>query len=91
MGVWDLIWVVAAWEVAVAAAVDAEAKETGEAKVDVTNTRAEIKAAGVATSGEAKAADGGERKGWLHGIPIAIKDLENAKGPTHKMGTLLWR
>ena len=27
---------------------------------------------------EARAFDGAERKGWLHGIPIAIKDLANA-------------
>jgi amidase len=34
---------------------------------------------------EARAADGTERKGWLHGMPIAIKDLSNAAGlPTTK-------
>ncbi|NNE51826.1 MAG: amidase [Sulfitobacter sp.] len=34
---------------------------------------------------EARAADRAPRKGWLHGIPIAIKDLANAKGlPTSK-------
>lgn len=29
---------------------------------------------------EARAAQDAPRKGWLHGIPIAIKDLANAKG-----------
>jgi len=30
---------------------------------------------------EAKAADGAERKGWLHGIPLAVKDpLRRADG-----------
>ncbi len=34
---------------------------------------------------EAKAADAADSKGWLHGIPIAIKDLANAAGlPTSK-------
>ncbi|MEP6067592.1 MAG: amidase [Paracoccaceae bacterium] len=34
---------------------------------------------------QAQAADQCDRKGWLHGIPIAIKDLANAKGfPTSK-------
>ncbi|MEP2470098.1 MAG: amidase family protein, partial [Paracoccaceae bacterium] len=34
---------------------------------------------------EAQVADQSARKGWLHGIPIAIKDLANAKGfPTSK-------
>ena len=34
---------------------------------------------------EAQAADTSDRTGWLHGIPIAIKDLANAKGfPTSK-------
>ncbi|MEP1538333.1 MAG: amidase [Paracoccaceae bacterium] len=34
---------------------------------------------------DAQAADQCDRKGWLHGIPIAIKDLANAKGfPTSK-------
>ena len=29
---------------------------------------------------EARAADAAPRKGWLHGIPMAIKDLSNAEG-----------
>ena len=34
---------------------------------------------------QARAADAGRRRGWLHGIPIAIKDLSDAKGlPTSK-------
>ena len=34
---------------------------------------------------QARAADAGKRSGWLHGIPIAIKDLSDAKGlPTSK-------
>ncbi len=36
---------------------------------------------------EAKAADQAERKGWLHGIPIAIKDLANAAGLPTSMGS----
>lgn len=34
---------------------------------------------------EAHAADNSERRGWLHGIPMAIKELVNVKGmPTRK-------
>lgn len=34
---------------------------------------------------DARAADRAERKGWLHGIPMAIKDLSDAQGlPTSK-------
>lgn len=36
---------------------------------------------------EARAADEGPRKGWLHGIPIAIKDLANVKGMVTSMGS----
>ncbi|MDF3413538.1 amidase [Sulfitobacter sp. M57] len=40
---------------------------------------------GDALLAEAQAADSAPRKGWLHGIPIAIKDLANARGlPTSK-------
>src|SRR6056297_1204620 len=39
---------------------------------------------------EATAADSAERKGWLHGIPIAIKDLANAKGLPTSMGSPLF-
>jgi amidase len=35
---------------------------------------------------EARAADNSERKGWLHGIPLAVKDLANAKGLPTSMG-----
>ncbi|MBM1219306.1 amidase [Ponticoccus sp. SC2-23] len=39
---------------------------------------------------EARQAEGAERKGWLHGIPIAIKDLSNAKGLPTTMGSPLF-
>jgi amidase len=35
---------------------------------------------------EAQQADRSTRKGWLHGIPIAIKDLSNCKGIPTTMG-----
>ena len=38
----------------------------------------------------ARAADGAARKGWLHGIPIAIKDLANAAGLPTSMGSPLF-
>lgn len=39
---------------------------------------------------EARAADAAPRKGWLHGIPIAIKDLANAKDLPTSMGSPLF-
>ncbi len=39
---------------------------------------------------EARAADQDARKGWLHGIPIAIKDLANAAGFPTSMGSPLF-
>lgn len=36
---------------------------------------------------EAKAADNAPKSGWLHGIPIAIKDLANARGLPTSMGS----
>lgn len=39
---------------------------------------------------EARAADAAARKGWLHGIPIAIKDLANAQGWPTSMGSPLF-
>lgn len=39
---------------------------------------------------EAKAAEAAPRKGWLHGIPIAIKDLGNAAGLPTSMGSPLF-
>ncbi|MGD1884275.1 MAG: amidase [Paracoccaceae bacterium] len=39
---------------------------------------------------EAHAADQTDRKGWLHGIPIAIKDLANAGGFPTSMGSTLF-
>lgn len=35
---------------------------------------------------EARAADQGPRQGWLHGIPMAIKDISNVKGIPTTMG-----
>ena len=42
---------------------------------------------GDALMAEARAADDGPRRGWLHGIPIAIKDLANAAGLPTSMGS----
>ncbi|MDF1727856.1 MAG: amidase [Sulfitobacter sp.] len=39
---------------------------------------------------EARAADSAPRTGWLHGMPIAIKDLANAKGLPTSMGSPLF-
>ncbi|SFD78444.1 amidase [Sulfitobacter brevis] len=39
---------------------------------------------------EARAADAAPRKGWLHGIPMAIKDLANAAGLPTSMGSTLF-
>ena len=39
---------------------------------------------------EAHAADAAPRKGWLHGIPIAVKDLANVKGLPTSMGSPLF-
>ncbi|MEO0390002.1 MAG: amidase [Pseudomonadota bacterium] len=39
---------------------------------------------------EAKQADDSPRRGWLHGIPIAIKDLANAAGLPTSMGSPLF-
>jgi amidase len=36
---------------------------------------------------EARAADGAPRKGWLHGIPVAIKDLAETSGIATTMGS----
>jgi len=36
---------------------------------------------------EARAADEAPRKGWLHGMPVAIKDLANVKGLPTSMGS----
>ena len=38
---------------------------------------------------EARAADNAARKGWLHGIPMAIKDLAHAEGLPTSMGLSL--
>lgn len=40
---------------------------------------------------EARAADAAPRKGWLHGIPIAIKDLADAKGLPTSKGSPLYK
>ena len=39
---------------------------------------------------EARAADNAPRAGWLHGMPIAIKDLANAAGLPTSMGSPLF-
>ncbi len=39
----------------------------------------------------AQDADNAERTGWLHGMPIAIKDLANAKGFVTSMGSPLFQ
>lgn len=39
---------------------------------------------------EARAADAAPRTGWLHGMPIAIKDLANAKGLPTSQGSPLY-
>ncbi|MEP5632138.1 MAG: amidase [Tateyamaria sp.] len=39
---------------------------------------------------EATAADSEPRKGWLHGIPMAVKDLANAAGLPTSMGSPLF-
>ena len=39
---------------------------------------------------EARAADNSPRIGWLHGMPIAIKDLANAAGLPTSMGSPLF-
>lgn len=36
---------------------------------------------------EARAADAAPRKGWLHGLPMAVKDLANAAGLETSMGS----
>jgi amidase len=36
---------------------------------------------------DAAAADAGPRKGWLHGMPLAVKDLSNAAGLPTTMGS----
>ncbi|WP_137702007.1 amidase [Marimonas lutisalis] len=36
---------------------------------------------------EARAADRSERRGWMHGLPLAVKDLANAKGLPTTMGS----
>lgn len=36
---------------------------------------------------EARAADNAPRKGWMHGLPVAVKDLANVKGLPTSMGS----
>ena len=42
---------------------------------------------GDALMAEARKADNSPRNGWLHGIPMAVKDLANVKGLTNTMGS----
>ncbi|MCC5971518.1 MAG: amidase [Pararhodobacter sp.] len=39
---------------------------------------------------EARAADDAPRRGWLHGLPVAVKDLANAAGLPTSMGSPLF-
>ncbi|RBI87119.1 amidase [Rhodosalinus halophilus] len=39
---------------------------------------------------EARAADAAPRRGWLHGVPLAVKDLANAAGLPTSMGSPLF-
>jgi len=39
---------------------------------------------------EARAADAAPRRGWMHGLPVAIKDLANAAGLPTSMGSPLF-
>ena len=39
---------------------------------------------------EARAADNAPRKGWMHGIPVAVKDLANVKGLPTSQGSPLF-
>jgi amidase len=36
---------------------------------------------------EAQAADNAPRRGWLHGVPVAVKDLANTRGIRSTLGT----
>lgn len=40
---------------------------------------------------EARAADAAPRKGWLHGVPVAVKDLANVAGLPTTMGSPAFR
>ena len=40
---------------------------------------------------QARAADAGPRKGWMHGLPIAVKDLSNVAGIKTSMGSPLFK
>jgi amidase len=40
---------------------------------------------------DARAADAAPRKGWLHGLPLAIKDLANAEGLPTSMGSPIFK
>lgn len=40
---------------------------------------------------QAALADRSERKGWMHGIPLAVKDLANAKGFLTTMGSPIFQ
>lgn len=39
---------------------------------------------------EARAADNSPRRGWMHGLPMAVKDLANAEGLPTSMGSPLF-
>ncbi|WP_172295946.1 amidase [Pseudoruegeria sp. HB172150] len=46
---------------------------------------------GDALLAEARAADAGERRGWLHGVPVAVKDLVAVAGVVSSSGSPVYR
>lgn len=83
-----LAGMIAAGEVSAAEVMAATLARIGEvngAVNAIVNLRGED-----ALMAEARAADAGSRKGGLHGIPIAIKDLADAAGLPTTMGSTLF-
>ena len=44
-----------------------------------------------ALMGEARLAEAMPPEGWLHGVPVAIKDLVDVRGVRSTRGSMLWR